>query len=126
MSSLKEVLHGSPWPSMVNDLDLSRGLVRDRQAAIDDRKPLSQIVLGDAQRRVREEGVPSHERVEAVRAEELAERGHLGRRAAEGRERFTRLAVADQLDDAEEADGADGADAGVARGEVLQQRGHQL
>ena len=40
-------------------------LVGDLQAAIDDVEPVAQLLVGDDERRVREEVVPAHERVQA-------------------------------------------------------------
>lgn len=68
-------------------LDLTRGTsdvtsshrpIRHLQRAIDNRETLTQLVFGNRQRRIREEVVPPHERIQAFLAEEPAEFGHLG------------------------------------------------
>src|SRR5713101_2072262 len=67
--------------------DLRHRFVGDLQRTVDDRERVAQLRFRDAQRRVREEGVPAHERVEPFLPEELAERRHLVRRAVERGER---------------------------------------
>src|SRR5262245_20512555 len=54
----------------------ANGPVGCGQPLVDDRKRFGELRLRDAQRRIREEAIPSHERVEALFAEELAERLH--------------------------------------------------
>src|SRR5690242_15359102 len=72
-------------------------LVRDLQPAIDNRERLAQLGFRDTKRRIREERVPTHKRVESLFAEELAQRLHLGCSAVKWRERFARLSISDQL-----------------------------
>src|SRR5215213_2612252 len=56
--------------------------LRDRlvcrvQALVDDRERFGELGFGDAQRRIGEEAVPAHERIETFLAEEFTERLHL-------------------------------------------------
>src|SRR5439155_8638402 len=84
--------------------------IRNLQPAVDDRKHLAHLRLRDAQRRVREERVPPHERVQAFLPEKLAERCHLLRRAIEGRQGRPLCAITDELDEPEETDRPRGPD----------------
>src|SRR6185295_16308547 len=59
----------------------ANGFVGDRKPSADDRKPFAKLVVGDRERRVREEVVPADDRIEALVAEELRERLHFRRRA---------------------------------------------
>ena len=68
-------------------------------------KPSAKLLLGDAQRRVRVDRVVGDHRVQAVLAEELADRLHLVRRAVERRQRRPRVAAADEVQDPEQARG---------------------
>src|SRR5437762_14258037 len=79
-----------------NSLILNCG-VSDLQPAVDDRKCLAQFGFGDAERRVREERIPSQEGVEPLLAEEAAERRHLLRGAVERGERDLLRLVAHEL-----------------------------
>src|SRR5882672_4527996 len=78
-------------------------LVRDVEAAVDDRERFAQLCFGDAQRRIGEERVPAHERVEPFLPEESRERLHLVGGAVERRERCLFRLVAHQLDQAEQS-----------------------
>src|SRR3954452_16680341 len=53
------------------------GLVGDVECAVDDLEALGELVVGDAQRRVRVDRVVRGERVQTVVAEELRDRLHL-------------------------------------------------
>src|SRR4029079_4620018 len=75
--------------------------VRNLKALIDDRKRFTHVRFGDAQRRIGEERVPTHERIESVFAEEPPQGGHLVRRAVERRQRLPRGAVSNELDEPE-------------------------
>src|ERR1700737_3816735 len=81
-------------------------LVRDVERFADDRKPLRQLLLVDAQRGVRHDRVPANEGVEALVAQGLRHRLHRLRGSVEGRERLHRLTIFDQLQNAEETDRA--------------------
>src|SRR5688572_5729130 len=94
--------------------------IGDLERAIDDPESFRQLLLGDDERRVGEEGVPAHEGVEALLTEALAQRHHLVAGAIEGRHRLHGGAVAHELDDAEHADAARRSDARVARGHLLE------
>jgi hypothetical protein len=52
-------------------------LIRDLQPAINNRKRLAQLHFINAKRRIGEERVPAHQRVESLLAEEAPEGGHL-------------------------------------------------
>src|SRR5580658_664270 len=105
-------------------------LISNKQPAIDDLKRLAQLLLVDAQRRVGEESVPAHERVQPLLAEEAAKRSHLLRRTVERSHRLPRLAVANQFDDAEQSNRAHGAHRRMLglqlRTELFQHRAHLL
>src|ERR1700687_674455 len=77
-------------------------LVRDVERFVDDREPLRQLLVVDAQRGVRHDRVPAYEGVEALLAQGLPHRLHGLRGSVEGRERIHRLTLYDQLQDAEE------------------------
>src|SRR5690606_26812616 len=64
------------WPRLALRLTHDR-LVRLLQRTVDDCEAFVELLLRDRQRRVREERVPAHERVEPMLAEERAERLHL-------------------------------------------------
>src|SRR5262245_58070546 len=83
------------------------GLVGDVEGAIDDLEALGELLLGDAQRRVRMDRVVRSERVEVVVAEELADRLHLVGRAVVRGQRRPRIARPDEVDDPEQAEVAD-------------------
>src|SRR6202171_1842763 len=80
--------------------------VRDVERFVDDREPLRQLLLVDAQRGDRHDRVPANKGVEALLAQGLPPRLHGLGRSVEGRERLHRLTIFDQLQDAEETDRA--------------------
>src|SRR5688500_5471813 len=76
----------TPYRKSRMSLRVRHGLVGELQPPVDDRQPLEELRLGDAQRRVHEEVVPAHEGVEAVLAEvaaQLRHRAHLVRPGVE-------------------------------------------
>src|SRR4029453_8321995 len=84
--------------------------IRDRETTVDDDESLSELLLPDAEGRVREERIPSYERIQALLPEVPTKRTHLRRAGVEGRHGFPRLPIAYQLHDAEQTNGADRAD----------------
>src|SRR5262245_3445003 len=83
--------------------------VGDLQCRIDDRQPLTQLLLGDNEWRVDEKRVPAHKRKDATLAKVRVEGGHRAELVSPGiewRQRLARLPILDQLHYAEEADGA--------------------
>ena len=67
-------------------------------------KPSAELLLGDAQRRVRVDRVVGDHRVQAVLAEELADRLHLVARPVERGQRRPRVAAPDEVEDPEQAE----------------------
>src|SRR5437762_9313439 len=88
----------------------SAGLICDRESSIDDRKCLAQLGFRNAQRRVREEIIPTNDGRKALLPEEGGQCRHLRRRAIERRHRFECVTVANELDDAKQPNRSDGAD----------------
>jgi len=108
----KSRTHGGNWDDArpgngsIPDLGRSSGLILHRfvgnlQATIDDGKTFAKLLFVDAQRRVREEGIPSHKGVKAFLAEELSQSCHFVRSSVEGRERLAGVPAANQFDNAE-------------------------
>src|SRR5882724_5042086 len=99
--------------------------IRDLQSLIDDRERLAHLGFSYTQRRVREERVPPHKRVEPFLTKELAERLHLLRGAVEGRHRFSCLRISHQLDDSEKPNVARRAHRRVTTLQILEHATHQ-
>src|SRR2546425_8979919 len=85
------------------------GAIRNLETAIDNRERLAHLGLGDTERRVRIESVPTHYRVEPFLTEETAERPPLGGRAVEKRPRLPRPPISNPLDDPQQTNTARGA-----------------
>src|SRR5688500_20342031 len=84
---------------------LLRPRVRDFQSAINDLERFAQLLLCDGERRVGEEIVPVHERVESLVSKERTKTLHLRARSVKRSHGLARFAIADELEDAEETDG---------------------
>src|SRR5688572_13299431 len=97
-----------------------------RKPTVDDGETLTQLSLGNAQRRIREEIIPPDKRKETVLPEEISECGHLRRCAVEWRHRFPCLLAAHELDDPEQSDRSDSTHRWMPRGKIGEQRGHQV
>src|SRR5438876_3176920 len=89
----------SPTDSFAGLLNRAVG---NLQSLVDDREGFAHFCFGDTQRRIGEEGIPTHERVETFLTEIFSERLHLRRGAIERRQRLERLMISHQLDDAKE------------------------
>src|SRR6202050_4921388 len=85
---------------------VDHGFISNIKPTVDDGKGLAHLLLVNAKRRISEEGVPAHEGVQALLAEEASERSHLLRRSVERSEGLARLAAANEFDDAEQSDRA--------------------
>src|ERR1700676_26514 len=87
--------------------------VRNLEAFVDDGKRLAQLLLVDAQRRIRIESIPAHQRVKPLLAEEAPKRAHFVGRAVKRSHWLTRLAAANKLYDAEQTDRPHRSDRGM-------------
>src|ERR1700739_456069 len=80
------------------------GTVGDLQALVDNGKRLAQLLLVDAERGVRVEGVPPDQCIKPVFAEEFSEGSHFFGGSVERRHRLLCFPIANEFYDPEETD----------------------
>src|SRR6188508_1123073 len=97
-----------------------------RKPAVDDGETFAQLSLCNAQRRIREEIIPSDKRKETFLPEEVSQGGHLRRRAVERCHRFQRLLAAHELDDPEQSHRSNSTHRWMPHGKIGEHRGHQV